>query len=85
MFKLVFDEEAIDFLNILPKEMRERIFNKTSSTKENPFHFFERLVGREDYKLRVGDYRIIVDIDASVETIIVTQIGHRSKIYKNQG
>lgn len=83
MFKLIFDEEAIDFLDTLPKEMRERIFNKISSTKENPFHFFERLVGREDYKLRVGDYRIIVDIDASVGTITVTQIGHRSKIYKN--
>jgi len=41
MFKLIFDEEAIDFLNTLPKEMRGRIFNKLSSTKENPFHFLK--------------------------------------------
>ena len=83
MYDLVFDEEAIDFLNKLPKELRERIYNKIISTKENPFHFFERLEGRKDYKLRVGDYRAIVDIDPDSKKIKVTLIGHRKNIYKN--
>ncbi len=61
MFEIVFDEEAIDFLNTLETKLKERIFNKIRSTKEHPFHFFERLVGKEEYKLRVGDYRIIVN------------------------
>jgi len=58
-FELIFDEEAIGFLNDLPKELKKRIFNKITKAKENPFHFFERLEERKDYKLRIGDYRII--------------------------
>ncbi len=32
------------------------------STKAKSHHFFERLTGRTDYKLRIGDYRAIADI-----------------------
>lgn len=83
MYELILDEEAIEFLNKLPKEVKKRIFNKITSTKENPLHFFERLAGRTDYKLRIGDYRVIADVDQGNETIKVTTIGHRKNIYKN--
>ena len=53
------------------------------STKDNPFHYFERLKGRKDYKLRIGDYRVIADIEESQNKIKVTVIGHRKNIYKN--
>ena len=43
MFEVIFDSEAIEFLNKLPKQLKERIFNKIMSTKENPLHFFERM------------------------------------------
>ena len=83
MYELIFDDESIEFLNNLPKEVKERIFNKLIFTKENPFHFFERLTERTDYKLRVGDYRIIADLDQGNNTIKITIIGHRKNIYKN--
>ncbi|MBI1970734.1 type II toxin-antitoxin system RelE/ParE family toxin [Candidatus Woesearchaeota archaeon] len=83
MYEITFDEEAINLLNTLPKEIKERIFDKVISTKTSPFHFFERLTGRKDYKLRVGDYRVIADIDQMNNTIKVTVIGHRKNIYKN--
>ena len=57
MFKLVFDDKAIEELEKLPKLIKERIFKKLQSTKESPHHFFEKLEGRPEYKLRVGDYR----------------------------
>ena len=82
MYEITFDEEAIDFLNKLPKEIRGRIFNKIISTKENPFHFFERLKERIDYKLRIGDYRAIADIDENLKQIRITIVGHRKNIYK---
>ncbi len=44
---------------------------------------FERLTGRTDYKLRVGDYRAIADISQKNKTIQVTLIGHRKNIYRN--
>jgi len=83
VYGLTFDEEAIEFLNKLQKELKERIFNKIISTKEDPFHFFERLSSRSDYKLRIGDYRVIADIDQVNKTIKVNLIGHRKNIYKN--
>ena len=83
MYEVIFDEEAIRFLHQLPIETKERIFNKIIFTKENPFHFFIRLTGRTDYKLRVGDYRVIAEIDQSNQKIKVTLIGHRKNVYKN--
>ena len=83
MYELIFDDEAIEFLNKLPKEVKRRIWDKLTSTKENPFHFFERLAGRTDYKIRIGDYRVIADLDRGNNTIKVTIIGHRKNIYKN--
>lgn len=82
MYEIIFDEEAIDFLNKLPIEIKERIFNKIISVKENPLHFFERLSGRPEYKLRVGDYRIIAEIDSSAQKVEVVLIGHRKNVYK---
>ena len=83
MFELIFDQEPIEFLNKLPKQLKERIFNKITSTKENPLSFFERLRGRTDYKLRIGDYRAIADINQTNKRIEITKIGHRKNIYKN--
>ncbi len=83
MFTVTFDEEAIAILNKFSRDVRERIFLKIMATKDNPFRFFERLVGRKDYKLRVGDYRVIADIDQKTRNIHVTLIGHRKNVYLN--
>ncbi|MBI4177344.1 MAG: type II toxin-antitoxin system RelE/ParE family toxin [Candidatus Aenigmarchaeota archaeon] len=82
MYDVIFDPLAIGFLNRLEKAVRERIFKKIISTKENPFRYFERLEGRMDFKLRVGDYRVIADIDQTSNKIQITLIGHRKNIYK---
>jgi len=80
-YNIIFDEEAIAFLENLQPDLKEQIFKKILSTKEKPHHFFERLSGRKDYKLRVGDYRVIADIDESNKTIQITLIGHRKNVY----
>jgi mRNA-degrading endonuclease RelE of RelBE toxin-antitoxin system len=54
---VVFDDKAIEFLEKLDKNNRERIFNKIMSTKEDPFHYFEKLTKKNFYKLRVGKAR----------------------------
>ena len=79
---MVFDRKALEFLESLPKDLRLRIFSKITAAKDNPLHFFERLEGRQDYKLRVGDYRVIADINRSLGRIEVTLIDHRKNVYK---
>jgi len=82
MYDIIFDEEAIDFLKKLPKETRKRIYSKIISSKPNPLHYFERLEGRKEFKLRVGDYRIIADISINSKKIEIILIGHRKNVYK---
>jgi len=77
--KVVFDPASIDFLNRLEKQIKERIYNKIMAASENPYHFFERLAERSEYKLRIGDYRVIADINS--ERIEVVLIGHRKDVY----
>ncbi|MAE42713.1 addiction module toxin RelE [Candidatus Woesearchaeota archaeon] len=83
MYEIIFDPKAIEFLEKSEKDLAKRIWNKILSTKENPHRFFERLAGRTDYKLRIGDYRAIADIDDKNKKIELTIIGHRKNIYKN--
>jgi mRNA interferase RelE/StbE len=82
MYTVIYDEEALQNLEELEKKIRKRIFEKIFSTKENPFHYFERLTGRGEYKLRVGDYRVIADIDEKTKRISILFIDHRKNIYK---
>ena len=82
MHEIIFDKKAIEFLKKLPKEIRKRAYDKIISTKEKPFHFFERLKAKREYKLRIGDYRVIADI--SDKRIEVLMIGHRKNVYKKK-
>lgn len=82
MYDIVFDEKAIEFLEKIGENTKKRIYNKIISTKENPFHYFERLSGRNEWKLRVGNYRVIADIDEIKNKIFIAVIGHRKNIYK---
>ena len=42
-----------------------------------------KLAGRETYRIRQGDYRILYNILDDVLIIQVIQIGHRSDVYRN--
>ncbi|MBI4896653.1 MAG: type II toxin-antitoxin system RelE/ParE family toxin [Candidatus Aenigmarchaeota archaeon] len=41
--------------------------------------YFTKMVGDPAYKLRVGDYRILMDVDQGTLTILVLKVGHRKK------
>lgn len=82
VFKLIFSEEASSQLKKLENIITKRILFKLEDTADDPFQYFERLTGREEYKLRVGDYRIIAKIFPNENNIFIFSIGHRKNIYK---
>ncbi len=84
MYEIIFDPEAIEFLEKSEKQLAKRIWDKIMSAKENPYHFFERLIRIKGYKIRTGDYRAIADIDDNRKRIEITLIGHRKNIYKKR-
>ena len=83
MYDVIFDKKALEFLKKLDYKTKNRIFNKIISTKEKPFRYFEKLTKRNEYKIRIGNYRVIVDIDEKTKKIKVLFFGHRKNIYKN--
>jgi mRNA interferase RelE/StbE len=81
-YTVTYDTKAAVELSRLPSNIGERIFNKIRKSKSNVHRFWDRLEGRTDYRIRIGHYRAIADIDHKKKLIYVTKIGHRSKIYE---
>ncbi len=67
----------------LPTNIREAIQEKVDGMGNRlglfPHH---RLTGRDEFRLRVGDYRVLYDFDVEKNRIELLFLGHRSKIYK---
>jgi mRNA interferase RelE/StbE len=79
-FKIVWDEKAYDSLNKLEPIISRRILKKVDELSENPFSKdIKRLKGRDDFRLRIGDYRIIFSIENNI--IQILKVGHRKNIY----
>ncbi len=81
MFQIEITEIAKNFIKKLQKKDAEIILNKIYSIRENPFRYLKRLKGEKLWRLRIGDYRAIVDVIISMNKIIVLRIGHRKNVY----
>lgn len=66
----------------LDKQTAKRIDKKLQEISNDPFHYVSRLVGQEIYKLRVGDYRVLMTIQQDKLIIMVVEISHRHNVYK---
>jgi mRNA interferase RelE/StbE len=80
-FQVELTELARAKLGKLDSRTRVRIVRKLRQAAENPSRSLERLSSVESYKLRVGDYRIIIDVDWKRRILFVLTLGHRSTIY----
>jgi len=81
-YSIKWSSRSLDELRKLPRIVSKRIINKLSLSEENPNRYLESLSGDHGYKIRVGDYRIIVDLLENEKIIPVRAIGHRKKVYK---
>ena len=75
-------EEALRDLSNFDVQTSNRIIKKLEESAKNPTHFFKRLKGQDDYKLKVGDYRILALLLHEKNIIFVEKVGHRRNIYK---
>lgn len=82
MYEIIISREAQKQLKKLQKNIAERIISALEKIRIRPHHFVKKLVGIDSFSLRVGEYRIILDINNSKLEILVIEIGHRKKIYK---
>jgi mRNA interferase RelE/StbE len=83
MYEIIFDKVALKKLSKLGEGIKKRIWNKLQECKENPFRFLKPLVQIRGFKLRVGDYRVIVDVREEIRILEVIDLGHRKNIYRD--
>jgi len=66
----------------LPKADYERVRDSVAALGENPRPAgCKKLVAREGWRIRSGDYRVIYEIDDAQQKVIVLHIGHRRDVY----
>lgn len=79
-YKIELSKTALKFLKRQPKNQQVRILKAIYKLPEGDI---KKLVGGiDEYRLRVGDYRIIYKMKNEVLTILVLDIGNRGQIYK---
>ena len=80
-FKVFLQSKAAKELQKIEKQIRTRIIESAKQLHENPDKFGKPLKQSDYWSLRVGDYRVIYEMDQNKKQVIILFIGHRSKIY----
>jgi mRNA interferase RelE/StbE len=87
-WRIEFDPAAFDDLAQLDRGVQRRILKvlrERIAPLEDPRSLGEALHGKEFgrfWKYRIGDYRVICDIQDKVIRILVLRIGHRREVYR---
>jgi len=82
MYELIYSLDAFKSLEKLDKKTQERILIALERLRIRPESCdIKKLVGMSGYRFRVGDYRVIFDINKNILQILVIKIGHRKNIY----
>lgn len=82
VYQLSYTQRAGRDIRKLDPAIQKRIQKKLELYKLDPLQHAEKLSSSElgSYRFRIGDYRVIFDIDG--EQIVILRVGHRREIYR---
>ncbi len=67
----------------LASSLQDRIFHAIRKLAGDPRPLgVKKLAGREAWRIRIGDYRVIYEICDDRRIIIVVVVGHRREVYR---
>jgi mRNA interferase RelE/StbE len=85
VYKIVFKREAAKSLSKLPRNVAKTIRQKLEAIAANPYAEnpnAKKLQGREGYRLRVGDWRVLYEIQNDQLVILVLKVAPRGEVYR---
>jgi mRNA interferase RelE/StbE len=82
-YEIIWSPKSKDNLRKLNSDIVQRIIKKVTELELAPYHFLEKMTDVNCWKLRVGDYRVLIDIDEKEKKINILKTGHRKNIYKS--
>lgn len=85
-YEVKFSRGAKKQFRKLPIDVQQRIQTKINDLAIEPRPNWVKKLQADDnsYRIRVGDYRVVYEIDDDVLIVTVIKIGHRSEIYKDE-
>ncbi len=81
-FRLVYTERATKEVSKLPAQTKQRIAETLERYSDAPLTYARKMAEPTlgSYRFRIGDYRVIFDIDD--ESIVILRVGHRREVYR---
>lgn len=71
-----------EFLSKCDPTVSDRIVKRVDSIKNDPLIYVDYYADLKMSKLRVGDWRVFMDIDPKNKVMEILFIGHRGQVYK---
>lgn len=82
-YELVFKKSVAKDLRRLPQQDVRRILERVRSLADEPRPFgCEKLSGLERYRVRIGIYRVIYEIQDRILLVLIVKVAHRSDVYR---
>ncbi len=84
MYSVTFKASALKELNELNNKDIKRIMEKITALEKEPRPVnCKKLTGSNEnlYRIRIGVYRVIYNIDDGIRVVNVRDVGHRKDIY----
>ena len=83
MYRLAYDQRVEKDLHRIPKSQRRLLLQRIELLPTEPRRpQVEKLTGLEGYRLRVGDYRVLLTIDDARKLVTIYRILHRREAYR---
>jgi len=84
MYEVLIEKHAEKDLKKLPEKLFQKIFPPIRNLRNNPRPSNSRkMVGSEnDYRLRVGDYRVLYEVNDKSMEVRIFRIRHRREVYR---
>ena len=83
VFKILITKTAQKQLDKLPRQTADSLIEVILKLAQNPRPAgYIKLKGRDAYRVRKNNYRIVYEIKDNALTVIVIAIGHRKSIYR---
>ena len=82
-FRIIVPNSVRKQLEALPSDVEDRLLQSLVELSDEPLPRGSlKLQGRDGWRIRIGDYRIIYEIHTHDRTIVVLTIGHRRELYR---
>jgi mRNA interferase RelE/StbE len=66
----------------MQKVLRQRIIEKFEEIGKDPRGMDSKKLDDATYRVRVGDYRIVYDVNDKEKKVVVTRVRHRREVYR---